>query len=414
MPPIRRIMEDSIRAQLRRNGGVLITGPKAVGKTTTARTLSASEVRLDRDHAARIAAAVDPSLILDGDEPRLIDEYQLVEGVYEAVRGRIDDESRKGMFLLTGSAQPPDHVRLHSGARRLAHTSMRTMSLLELGQSSGALSLNRLMDGDAAPALADRVPPAQVADWLCIGGWPDNIGLSVEDAIEANQDYLDVLVNVDIERVEGVRRDPDALRRLLRSYGRNVATGASLRAIGRFSDDPVPYSSLKNYIGALQRLFLLEDQEAWSVKLRSRARLTATPKRHLADPSLAVAALGATPRRLLGDEIEWMGFLFESLVVRDLRIYAGAHRAQVRTYRDNTGVEVDAVVERSDGRWVAVEVKLGSRWVDHGAANLLALHAKVAPEAALRCGARVVVTPNSPTYTRDDGVVVTSPVALGP
>lgn len=222
-----RVVESTLEAQLRRNGAVLITGPKSVGKTTTARKHCASEVRLDRDQAARTAARVDPALILDGDRPRLIDEYQLVEGIYEAVRGRIDDEGGKGLFILTGSATPSDHIRLHSGARRIAHTSMGPMSLLELGHSTGAVSLARLLDGERPAAASERTNAVAVADWICTGGWPDNIGLSVLDAIEANRDYIDVLVNVDVERVEGVRRDPDALRRLLRSYGRNVATDAS-------------------------------------------------------------------------------------------------------------------------------------------------------------------------------------------
>lgn len=409
-----RVIEPVLEAQLRRNGAVLVTGPKAVGKTTTARVLCASEVRLDRDRAARTAAAVDPTLILEGERPRLIDEYQLVDGVFEAVRGCIDDERGKGMFILTGSATPPDHVRLHSGARRIAQTSMGTMSLFELGHATGAVSIRALLEGGGAPRAADRTTVTEVADWICRGGWPDNIGLSVQDALESNRDYIDVLVHVDVERVEGVRRDPDALRRLLRSYGRNVATDASLRSIARLSDEPIPDSSLKNYLAALRRLFLIADQEPWSVRLRSRSRLVGTPKRHLADPSLAVAALGATPARLLSDEIEWMGFLFESLVVRDLRVYATPSRAHVRYYRDNTGLEADAIVERDDGRWIGLEVKLGTRWVDSAAQALLSLRDRVSTEAADRCAALLVVTPDSPTYTRDDGVIVTSPVVLGP
>jgi uncharacterized protein len=376
--------------------------------------LCASEVRLDRDRAARTAAAVDPALILEGERPRLIDEYQLVDGIYEAVRGRVDDEGGKGMFVLTGSATPADHIRLHSGARRIAQTSMGTMSLFELGHATGSVSVGALLEGQEAPRAAERTTVKEVADWICQGGWPDNLGLSVEDAIESNRDYIDVLVHVDVERVEGVRRDPDALRRLLRSYGRNVASDASLRTIARLSDEPIPESSLKNYLGALRRLFLIADQEPWSVRLRSRSRLVGTPKRHLADPSLAVAALGATPARLLSDEIEWMGFLFESLVVRDLRVYATPSRAQVRYYRDNTGLEADAIVERDDGRWIAVEVKLGTRWVDAAAEALLSLRDRVSAEAAERCAALVVITPDSPTYTRDDGVIVASPVVLGP
>lgn len=249
---------------------------------------------------------------------------------------------------------------------------------------------------------------------LAIGGWPDNLQLELADALDANIDYLDVIVNVDVHRVDNVRRDPDGVRDLLASYARNVATDASLRTIGRCSDSPISEVTLHSYLRALKRLFLIEDQPSWKPNLRSRVRLAATPKRHLADPSLAVAALGATPKRLLGPEIELAGFLFESQVIHDLRVYAQAHRADVRFYRDNKGLEVDAIIEANDGRWIAVEVKLGHHRVDEGAANLLALREKLSDLANAACGALVVVIADTPTYVRPDGVIVTSLAALGP
>jgi len=409
-----RIVEEVIADRLRTHGGVLITGAKAVGKTTTARVFAASEVRLDQDRAALSAARVDPRLVLDGDSPRLLDEYQLVEGLWEAVRGRIDDAQRKGLFLLTGSVDPAEGHRLHTGARRIAPVPMRTMTFFERGLSSGELSLGALLKGESPPVTADRLPVSEIIEALSIGGWPTNLGLTPEEALDANGDYLAMMTQVEVRHVDGVRRDSDAVHRLIASYGRNVATDASLRTIARSSDQPASETTLHDYLGALRRLFLIEDQESWKPALRSRIRLAATPKRHLADPSLAVAALGATPKRLLGPEIELAGFLFESQVVHDLRVYAEPHRAQVRFYRDNKGLEVDGIVEARDGRWIGVEVKLGVQRVEQGAANLMLLREKLSPEVQERCGALVVVVADSPTYTRPDGVVVTSIAALGP
>lgn len=255
---------------------------------------------------------------------------------------------------------------------------------------------------------------AETIEALSVGGWPDNLTLTPADALEANADYLDVIVHTDVHRVDGVRRDPDGVRRLLASYARNLATDASLRTIARTAERPLGETTLHDYLRVLSRLFLIEDQPSWKPQLRSRVRLAATPKRHLADPSLAVAALGATPQRLLGPEIELAGFLFESQAVHDLRIYAQPHRGEVRFYRDNKGLEIDAIVEASDGRWLAIEIKLGHHRVDEAARNLLALRQKLSPAANAACGALVVVVADSPTYTRPDGVLVTSIASLGP
>lgn len=403
-----------MKARLRTHGAVVLTGPKAVGKTTTARAFAASEVRLDRDRAALTAARTDPSLVLDGEHPRLIDEYQLADGMWNAVRGRIDDLGEKGLFLLTGSATPEFDQVSHSGARRIAPVAMRTMTLLERGLSSGAVSIGSLLGGAPAPAGTDRISVTEAIEAVAVGGWPDNLDLSPADALDANADYIDAIVNADVRRVDGVARDPDGVRRLLASYARNVATDASLRTIGRDMEGSVSEATLRDYLHTLGRLFLIEDQASWKPRLRSRVRLAAKPKRHLADPSLAVAALGASPQRLLGPEIELAGFLFESQAIHDLRVYAQPHRGTVRFYRDNKGLEVDAIVEAADGRWIGVEVKLGHNRVDEGARNLLALRKKLSPEANAACGALLILVADSPAYTRPDGVLVSSVASLGP
>ncbi len=409
-----RVVDGLVRDRLRTHGAVLLTGPKAVGKTTTARGFAASEVRLDQDRAALTAARTDPRLVLDGDSPRLIDEYQLAEGIWDAVRGRVDDLGGKGLFLLTGSSTPEHEARSHTGAGRIAPVPMRTMTFFERGLSSGGVSVGGLLSGAPLEAVGHRIGVSDAIEALAVGGWPGDLDLAPADAIDANVDYLDVIVHADLSRVDGVARDPDGVRRLLSAYARNVGSDASLRTIARADEQPLAESTLHGYLRVLRRLFLIEDQESWKPALRSRVRVAATPKRHLADPSLAVAALGATPTRLLGAEIELAGLLFESQVIHDLRVYAQPHRGIVRFYRDNKGLEVDAIVERPDGRWIAAEVKLGHNRVDEGARSLLALHAKLSPEVNAACGGLLVIVADSPTYRREDGVLVTSIAALGP
>jgi len=356
----------------------------------------------------------DAGLVLDGEHPRLIDEYQLAAGIWNAVRRRIDDRGGKGLFLLTGSSTPEIEEQSHTGARRIAAVRMRTMTLLERGLSSGDVSVSGLLDGSPAEAKPHRLSVTETIEALSIGGWPDNLTLTPADALEANADYLDMIVHTDVPRVDGARRDPDGVRRLLASYARNVATNASLRTIARAAAKPLGETTLHDYLRVLGRLFLIEDQPSWKPQLRSRVRLAATPKRHLADPSLAVAALGATPQRLLGPEIELAGFLFESQAIHDLRVYAQPHRAEVRFYRDNKGLEIDAIVEAPDGRWLAAEIKLGHHRVDEAARHLLALKEKLSATTNAACGTLLVIVADTPTYTRPDGILVTSIASLGP
>ncbi len=410
----RRIAHTDVQARLVTHGAVLIEGAKAVGKTTTGLALCASHVRLDRDAAARAAAGADPGLVLDGSSPRLIDEYQLVPGIWETVRSHIDERRAKGLFVLTGSATPDPDATSHGGAGRIARYTMRTLSQFERGRSTGRTSLAALLDGATPDSDPQRISVRETIESLVIGGWPGHADLDATSAMDANADYLDTIVHVDLPRIDGVRRDPAALTRFVRGYARNTATNASLARIATLDDKPLAPNTRTNYVRALERLFLVEDQGAWAPRLRSRVRLTVTPKRHLTEPSLAVAALGATPERLLGSEIGWTGFLFESMVVHDLRVLAGPQRAQVRYYQDNKGLEVDAIVERRDGRWIGVEVKLGVSQLEAAASNLLAMLDKLDDETRTACGALLVVVADSPTYVRPDGVIVTSLASLGP
>lgn len=411
---IERIVEHVVRDRLRTHGAVLLEGAKAVGKTTTALRLAASAVRLDRDAPARQAAQIDPDLVLDGAPPRLIDEFQLAPGIWNAVRGRVDDAGEKGLYLLAGSATPADEPTSHSGAGRIARVPMRTLTFFERGLSSGRTSLRKLLDGDAPTSDPARLRVREVVHHLTTGGWPANLGLDMDDALDANVEYLHAIVHVDLPRVDGVRRDPEGILGMVRGFARNVANDASLAAIALAGETTISVNTRTDHARALGRLYLVEDQPAWSPRLRSRIRLAATPKRHLADPSLAVAALGATPDCLLSSEIEWTGFLFESQVVHDLRVLTQPVRAEVRFYRDNKGLEVDAIVEHRDGRWLGVEAKLGAGRIDEGAAHLLALRDKIDPATTARCAGLIVVAADTPTYLRPDGVLVTSLASLGP
>lgn len=414
---IPRLADAELATRLRATGAVLIEGPRACGKTETALQAAASAVRLDRDSTQRDAGLLDPALLLDGPRPRLIDEWQLVPGIWNQVRNDVDDHPNEpGRFILTGSAVPSDDATRHSGALRMTRLRMRPMALAESGHSDGSVSLGSVLDGDSPRAADPGLRIQDIADRIAIGGWPSLIRRAPADAQVALRGYLDEIRRIDLVRLDGVRRDPENVARVIRSVARNVATEASARSIAADvggSEESIDYHTVVEYLGALTRLFVLEDLLAWSPSLRSRSILRKAPTRHFVDPSLAVAAVGAVPERLVQD-VEYLGLLFESLVVRDLRIYAQTLDSSVYHYRENTGLEVDAIVERRDGRWAAFEVKLGPGAVDAAAATLLRLAKRIdsarhGPPAAL-----VVVTGWGYAYQRPDGVSVVPIGTLGP
>ncbi len=426
-PPTReywpRIADESLRRILRRSGAVVIEGPRACGKTATALQVAASQVLLDRDAQARAAAAVDPGLILAGETPRLIDEWQLVPAVWNHVRRAVDDRPGRGHFILTGSAVPPDDSTRHSGAGRVTRLRLRPMSLMELRRSSGNVSLASLLAGGPASGGAALLDTRELAELICVGGWPGHLGspageapLTPGDAIARNRAYLDEVRHTDVRRVDGVARDPVRLGRLLESLAHNVATSARLSTLARDTagaEGAVNERTVSAYHQALTRLMVVEDQPPWTPDLRSCSRLRMAPKRHFADPSLAVAALKASPEHLLRD-FEWFGLLFESLVVRDLRAYAQASEAGVFHYRDNTGLEVDAIVDAGPGRWAAFEIKLGASRIDDAARTLLRFAERVDPRHVGEPAALGVIVGSGYAYTRPDGVSVIPVAALGP
>ncbi len=411
-----RIVDHELAERLAATGAVVVEGPKACGKTATARQVAASEALLDVDANARAAIAVDPSLVLDGATPRLIDEWQVEPAIWNHVRRAVDDRGAPGQFILTGSAVPADDVTRHTGAGRLTRLRMRPMSLFESGVASGRVSLAALLAGEPARSADAGTTVLQIAREIAAGGWPGFRSLAQERQQRAVRDYLEEIRRVDVSRVDGLRRDPAKVGALLRSLARNTATHAGVSTLARDAGDaggPLSNDTTRAYLGVLERLMIVEDQPAWAPHLRSKYVLRGAPKRHFVDPSLAVAALQATPEALLRD-LRLLGFLFESLVVRDLRVYAQASDAEVLQYRDSNGHEADAIVRAQDGRWAAFEVKLGAGQVEDGVRSLQRFARQIDTE---RCGppaALGVIVATGLAYRREDGVQVIPIAALGP
>ena len=419
MPYRPRIVDPELAARLAATGAVVIEGPKGCGKTATARQVARSEVLLDVDENARRAIAIDPSLVLDGPVPRLFDEWQLEPTLWNHLRRAVDARQQPGQFILTGSAAPTDDITRHTGAARITRLRMRPMSLVETGHATGAISLAALLAGESARSQESTLTVTDLATLVVIGGWPGNLTRTSAQAMQASRDYLDEIRRVDLSRVDRSTRDPGKVGRLLRALARHVATEASLATLmadtvgAEGADGALARETVRDYLDALERVMIIEDQPAWAPHLRSRSRIRNAAKRHFVDPSLAAAALRATPARLLAD-LNALGLLFESLVVRDLRVYAQASDATVLHYRDNTGLEVDAIVEVSDGQWAAFEVKLGQGQVDAAAASLLTFASRV---DTAKCGAPAalgVITASGYGYRRPDGVHVIPVGALGP
>ncbi|MBW6455797.1 MAG: DUF4143 domain-containing protein [Trueperaceae bacterium] len=358
-----RVVDQELHDRLRSRGTVVIEGAKACGKTATAMQRAASVVRLDVDAGARRAAEIDAALVLNGSTPRLLGEWQTVPTLWNHVRRAVDDRALPGQFILTGSATPADDITRHTGAGRLSRLRMRTMSCFETGHATGMVSLQALFGGEPARSPETALTVPDIAMRVAVGGWPGHLALPDRDAVRAANDYLQELHRSEIQRLDEGRRDPLRVAALLRAVARHVAEPA--------------------------------------------------PKRHFVDPSLAAAALGATPPRLLRD-VGTLGLLFESLVVRDLRVYAQPFEATVLHYRDNTRLEVDAIVETSDGAWAAFEIKLGHARLDEAAANLLKFADRVDDRRTGQRARLVVITGTGYAYDRPDGVAVVPIGALGP
>lgn len=407
-----RIYDKILAKKLACTGAVLIEGPKWCGKTATAEQAAKSAVYLqDPDKAIHYAEVMNskPSLLLNGETPLLLDEWQMYPSIWDAVRYAIDRRGEVGQFILTGSAVPTDNATQHTGTGRIARMTMRPMSLYESGDSKGGVSLRELFDGTAEniESITDT-PIEELAYLVARGGWPGALTLSREARLEVPRNYLDMVINQDVSRIDNIEKNPERVRLLLRSLARNTATLASNKTILQdieTNDIGISDRTLDSYLNALRRIFVIEDIPAWMPNIRSKSAIRTSNKRLFCDPSMAVAALRLTPEKILQD-FETFGFLFEALCARDIKVYAQANDGEVLHYRDRTGLEADMIISLYDGRWAPVEVKLGSRQIDDAARNLLTLKQKVEDAELTPPSFMMVLTGGNTSYRRDDGIYV--------
>lgn len=410
---LKRIADRVLQERLAASGAVLIEGPKWCGKTRTALENSKSHLFMqDPDKAVSYLKAADtkPSLLLKGDTPRLLDEWQTAPVLWDAVRFMVDQRGKPGQFILTGSAVPKDNVVQHTGTGRISRLMMRPMSLYESMESNGSVSLKALFDGETEIDNFSTLTIEQIALAIMRGGWPASIGESEKIALRHAIDYVEAVINADVSRVDGIEKNPVRVRALLRSLSRNISTLATIRTIHDDiamgdADESISEKTISQYLGALDRIFVTENLPAWNPALRSKTAIRTSPKRQFVDPSIAAAVMRLTPSRLL-DDFNYFGFLFESLCDRDLRIYAEAIDGQIFHYRDGSGLEADAVIALNDGRWAAVEVKLGSKEIEDAAVHLLELKDKVNTEKMREPSFLMILTGTEIAYRRDDGVYV--------
>ena len=410
---LKRIADRVLQERLAASGAVRIEGPKWCGKTRTALENSKSHLFMqDPDKAISYLKAADtkPSLLLKGDTPRLLDEWQTAPVLWDAVRFMVDQRGKSGQFILTGSAVPKDNVVQHTGTGRISRLLMRPMSLYESMESNGSVSLKALFDGETEIDNFSTLTIEQITFAIVRGGWPASIGKSEKIALRHAIDYVEAIINADVSRVDGIEKNPVRVRALLRSLSRNISTLATIRTIHDDiamgdADESISEKTISQYLGALDRIFVTENLPAWNPALRSKTAIRTSPKRQFVDPSIAAAVMRLTPSRLLED-FNYFGFLFESLCDRDLRIYAEAIDGQVFHYRDASGLEADAVIALNDGRWAAVEVKLGSKEIEDAAVHLLELKNKVNTEKMREPSFLMILTGTEIAYRREDGVYV--------
>ena len=409
-----RVSDKILLDHLESKGAVLIEGAKWCGKTTSAKHIAKSVIEMDRpDMTAQYQqmARINPSNLLEGEVPHLIDEWQIATNIWNAVRYEVDRRGEFGQFILTGSSVPAAlDESMHTGTGRIVRMQMRPMSLFESKDSTGQVSLMDLFNKKDISTV-DNHSIDEIAFLICRGGWPAALNRGKKVALKQAFDYYDAVVNDDISRVDRVKRDSERTKRILKSYARNVATQASLETIRSdvISNDVATFDkeALYGYLNALKRIFVIEDSPAWNPNLRSKTAIRTSDTRYFVDPSIAVAALGLGPTDLVNN-LELMGLIFENLCVRDLRIYADALDGSVYHYRDKTGLECDAVIHLRNGSYGLVEVKLGGdQSINEGAESLLKLTSKIDTEKMKKPAFLMVLCGVAPfAYKREDGVFV--------
>ena len=415
-----RIIDDKIGEYLKTFGAICIEGPKWCGKTWTSSFHSNSEIFIGDptgNFQNRRLAELSPALVLEGKKPRLIDEWQEVPPIWDAVRSNVDQTVQKGQYILTGSATPNHKGILHSGAGRIAKLRMRPMSLYESGDSSGKVSLEKLCRGELTPTMTGEADLNRLIELIIRGGWPGSIHLPIKQARLLPAEYLTAIIDDDVYRMDGMRRNTAKMRLLLRSLARNESTTVTNKTlkndIKEVDDEDIDVETVAEYLNIFERLFITDNQRPFSASVRSSVRVKQTVKRHFSDPSLACALLKVTSEGLLGD-LETFGFLFEALCERDLKIYAESFGGALYHYRDYREREVDAIIELPNNQWCAFEIKLGANQIDAAAESLLALRKEVNADPkrkppAVLC---VICGMSNAAYQRCDGVFVVPITAL--
>jgi uncharacterized protein len=411
----KRIADDILTRKLEGKGAVLIEGPKWCGKTTTAEQIAASVLYMDDPEKKEqniTMAELSPKRLLKGTVPRLIDEWQLAPKLWDAIRFEVDHRGELGQFILTGSAVPANTKEItHSGTGRFTWLTMRPMSLYESGDSTGEVSLKELFDGADELDGASGLTIDRLAFLVCRGGWPQAADMRDEIALDQAMDYYDAVVRSDINRADNVQKNPERVKRLMRSYARNqgsqVPNTVLAKDIAANDETPISEETVASYLNALRKIFVVEDMPAWNPNLRSKTAIRSSDTRYYIDPSIAVAALGIGPDDLMND-LKTFGFLFETLCIRDLRVFADALNGEVYHYRDRDGQECDAVVHLKNGRYGLIEIKLGGdRLIEEGAKSLKAMEAKIDTDKMNTPSFSMVLTGTGDyAYRRKDGVYV--------
>jgi predicted AAA+ superfamily ATPase len=416
-----RLIDKRITEGLEDFGAVCIQGPKYCGKTWTGLSLAKSEFSLMNPAGGfqnRETSKLEPDLVLDGEYPRLIDEWQEAPALWDAVRNRVDRTRKQNTFILTGSVTPSKEAPQHSGVGRIERILMRPMTLSESGDSSAKISLRGLFAGERPSVSAPKMNLRTLTSLVIRGGWPGSLNTPAERAYRLPQSYIKNLIESDLSQFDGVNRDADKVARLMHSLARNAEQATATKTLIRdmtadASGGILSAEAVTNYITALRKLFVLEEIPSWSPNLRSPVRINKKPKYHFVDPSLPAAILGATSEMLLGD-LETFGFLFESLCIRDLLVYADSMDADIRYYRDKNGLEIDAIITRPDGSWAGIEIKLGHSQADKAAENLLELRRKMTAVGAREPVFLAIVEGLGDFgFVREDGVYVLPICALG-
>ncbi len=408
-----RIADKLLDEALESAGAVLIEGLKWCGKTWTATKKSKSILYMqdpDTRESNIQAASVKPSLLLRGETPRLIDEWQVAPVLWDSVRHEVDLRGEEGQFILTGSATPIlDEQISHTGTGRISRMKMRPMSLFESNESAGEVSLKELFEQDCDVGSISNLEIEEIAKAIVRGGWPASVTSKSESSFKRAHDYVDSIVQNDACRVDGIEKNPNKMFALLRSLSRNISTEANysvlIKDMEGGENESISRPTIQSYLNVLQRLFVVEDLVAWNPSIRSATPLRVSAKRQFVDPSIATATLGITHENLLLD-FNTFGYLFESLCIRDLRVYAEALGGKVYHYRDKSGLECDAVIVLRDGRWGAVEIKLGSNEFDKAAGNLRKFSEIIDTRKMNQPSFLMILTGTKLGYKRDDGISI--------